>query len=104
NLRGLGSNATLVLLDGHRLPDKGDGVSVDLSLIPLAIVDHIEVLADGASAIYGSDAIAGVINIITRHDFEGMESRAHYSGGPDGKPTYQTNPLVGNSLTRSSIR
>ena len=103
NLRGLGSNATLVLLDGHRLPDKGDGISVDLSLIPLSIVDHIEILADGASAIYGSDAIAGVINIITRHDFEGMESRVHYAGVPDGKPTFQADQLFGKSWSGGSL-
>jgi iron complex outermembrane recepter protein len=103
NLRGLGSNATLVLLDGRRLPDKGDGVSVDLSLIPLSIVDHIEVLADGASAIYGSDAIAGVINIITRHDFEGLESRVNYAGMPDGKPTFQADQLFGKSWSGGSI-
>jgi iron complex outermembrane recepter protein len=103
NLRGLGSNATLVLLDGHRLPDKGDGVSVDLSLIPLSIVDHIEILADGASAIYGSDAIAGVINIITRHDFEGLESRVRYAGVPDGKPTFQADQLFGKNWSSGSI-
>jgi outer membrane receptor protein involved in Fe transport len=103
NLRGLGSNATLVLLDGHRLPDKGDGVSVDLSLIPLSIVDHIDILADGASAIYGSDAIAGVINIITRHDFEGLESRVRYAGVPDGKPTFQADQLFGKSWSSGSI-
>jgi iron complex outermembrane recepter protein len=103
NLRGLGSNATLVLLDGHRLTDKGDGISVDLSLIPLSIVDHIEVLADGASAIYGSDAIAGVINIITRHDFEGMESRVHYAGLPDAKPTFQADQLFGKTWAGGSL-
>jgi iron complex outermembrane recepter protein len=103
NLRGLGSNATLVLLDGHRLTDKGDGISVDLSLIPLSIVDHIEVLADGASAIYGSDAIAGVINIITRHDFEGMESRVHYAGVPDGKPTFQADQLFGKTWSGGNL-
>jgi len=77
NLRSLGPNRTLVLLNGQRFVTDIDG-AVDLSTIPLAIVDHIEVLLDGASAIYGSDAIAGVINIITRRDFDGGEFGAYY--------------------------
>ncbi|MGH8213439.1 MAG: TonB-dependent receptor, partial [Rhodanobacteraceae bacterium] len=72
NLRSLGANRTLVLLNGHRLAAQVDG-SVDLSGIPLALVERIEVLKDGASAIYGSDAIGGVVNIITRRDFQGAE-------------------------------
>src|SRR6185312_11415732 len=72
NLRSLGANRTLVLLNGQRFVTDIDG-AVDLSAIPLALVDRIEVLEDGASAIYGSDAIAGVINIITRNNYEGGE-------------------------------
>jgi len=72
NLRSLGFNRTLVLLNGERfVTDIGGGV--DLSAIPFGIVDHIEVLLDSASAIYGSDAIAGVINIVTRSGYEGGE-------------------------------
>ena len=78
NLRSLGSNRTLVLLNGQRFVTDIDG-AVDLSAIPLALVDRIEVLLDGASAIYGSDAIAGVINIITRKNYEGGEV-GEYSG------------------------
>ena len=78
NLRSLGSNRTLVLLNGQRFVTDIDG-AVDLSAIPLALVDRIEVLQDGASAIYGSDAIAGVINIITRKNYEGGEV-GDYSG------------------------
>lgn len=71
NLRGLGAHNTLVLLDGRRLPDEsGEGV-VDLSTIPMAAVERIEILKDSASAIYGSDAIGGVVNVITRKDFNG---------------------------------
>lgn len=77
NLRGLGSGSTLVLLDGRRLANHAfDGESVDLGSIPLAAIDRVEVLADGASAIYGSDAIGGVINVILRKDFVGAQVSA----------------------------
>lgn len=73
NLRGLGSQRTLVLLDGRRLPQAPMlGESVDMNTVPLAAVERIEILSDGASAIYGSDAIGGVVNIITRKNFEGL--------------------------------
>lgn len=77
DLRGLGSNRTLVLLDGRRVakaPNVGD--SVDMNSIPMAAVERIEILTDGASAVYGSDAIGGVVNIITRKDFEGLQLMA----------------------------
>ncbi len=73
NLRGLGSSNTLVLLNGQRLPSDAVTGAVDLNLIPMAAVERIEVLKDGASAIYGSDALGGVVNIITRKDFTGSE-------------------------------
>jgi outer membrane receptor protein involved in Fe transport len=85
NLRGLGSNATLVLVDGRRLAGSGImGNFTDVSAIPTAAVDHVDILLDGASAIYGSDAVGGVVNIVTRRNFEGAESVARYgelSGG-----------------------
>ena len=66
NLRGLGVNRTLVLLNGRRMVNSGTGAnsSVDLNTIPISVVERIEVLKDGASAIYGADAVAGVVNII----------------------------------------
>ncbi|ABV86824.1 TonB-dependent receptor [Shewanella pealeana] len=75
NLRGLGSSATLVLLDGRRMPgtSSSSGAVADTSQIPMAIVERIEILRDGASAVYGSDAVAGVINIITKKDFDGVQ-------------------------------
>ncbi len=74
SLRGLGEGRTLVLVDGKRAPVAPNvGSAQDLNSIPLAAVERIEVLSDGASAIYGSDAIAGVINVITRKDFTGVE-------------------------------
>jgi outer membrane receptor protein involved in Fe transport len=75
SLRGLGSARTLVLIDGRRIASTGasGGSAQNLNQIPTSIVERVEILRDGASAIYGSDAIAGVINIITRKDFDGME-------------------------------
>ncbi|WP_076542305.1 TonB-dependent receptor [Shewanella sp. UCD-KL21] len=75
NLRGLGESATLVLLDGRRMPgtSSSSGASADTSSIPMSIVERIEILRDGASAVYGSDAVAGVINIITKKEFEGVQ-------------------------------
>lgn len=86
SLRGLGSERTLVLVNGRRMVASGTGAnaSVDLSTIPTAIIKRVEVLKDGASAIYGSDAIAGVVNIITRDDFEGFELNSSYDASTHG--------------------
>ncbi len=81
DLRNLGSNRVLVLVNGRRWVGGVSQLrtgSVDLNTIPLAVIESIEVLKDGASAIYGSDAIAGVINIKTRRDFSGFETRGQY--------------------------
>lgn len=80
NLRGLGINRTLVLLNGRRVVNGGTGAnsSVDLNVIPVALIDRIEVLKDGASAIYGADAVAGVVNIITKKNFDGVEASIRY--------------------------
>jgi iron complex outermembrane receptor protein len=91
SLRGLGASSTLVLLNGRRiasygLADDGQKVFTDLSVIPMDAVERVEVLKDGASAIYGSDAIAGVVNIILRRDFTGATGKVSYgtSGDSDG--------------------
>ncbi|HEU4627150.1 MAG TPA: TonB-dependent receptor [Steroidobacteraceae bacterium] len=85
NLRGLGSGATLVLINGHRQPFSGAlGDFVDLSSIPWSAVERIEVLPDGASALYGSDAIAGVVNVIMRKDLQGAETWARLGTAPGG--------------------
>jgi iron complex outermembrane recepter protein len=80
NLRGLGVNRTLVLLNGRRIVNGGTGanVSVDLNMIPTALIERIEVLKDGASAVYGADAVAGVVNIITKKDFDGARLDIKY--------------------------
>ena len=94
NLRGLGANSTLTLLNGHRVAPSAYGSGVDLSMIPLEAVERIEVLTDGSSAVYGSDAVGGVINIILRKDFNGQETSARLDtltqGGGELKQFSQT--------------
>jgi iron complex outermembrane recepter protein len=93
SLRGLGSNTTLILLNGRRLAVFAfDGGGVDLNSIALGAIERVEVLRDGASALYGSDAIAGVINFITRSDYRGLELGAtakvpEASGGKSSQAT-----------------
>jgi outer membrane receptor protein involved in Fe transport len=100
SLRGLGSNRTLLLLNGHRIPFQLQ----DLNIIPISAVERIEVLNDGASAVYGSDAIAGVVNIITKTTYQGAEFGADYgiSDKDDGKRT-STHFVFGQSTDKGSI-
>jgi iron complex outermembrane recepter protein len=85
DLRGLGAGATLVLINGHRVaPGNFDGSFVDISMIPLTAVERIEIVTDGASAIYGSDAVGGVVNIILRTKFDGAETRVQFGSVTDG--------------------
>ena len=84
NLRGIGNEATLLLINGRRLAPAGIIKSLyDPNVIASAAIERLEVVVDGASAIYGSDAVAGVVNIITRNDFDGAETLARY-GVADG--------------------
>src|SRR5262249_45758508 len=72
DLRGIGANKTLVLLNGRRIANNAfDGSAPDLNMIPVAALERVEVLRDGASSLYGTDAIGGVINFITRQDYQG---------------------------------
>ncbi len=87
NLRGLGASSTLVLLNGRRLANfasPGDSAGVDLNSIPAGAIQRVEVLKDGASAIYGTDAIGGVINFITRSDYRGIDVTAYAAGTQHG--------------------
>ncbi len=92
SLRNLGSQRTLVLVNGKRwVGGTGLGGAVDLNTIPTAAVERVEVLKDGASTIYGSDAIAGVVNVILRKDFEGAEANAYlgqYDKGDGSRQSY----------------
>lgn len=97
NLRGLGNGSTLVLLNGDRPPLGGfGGVFSDISLIPAVAIERIEVVADGASAIYGSDAVAGVVNILPRLRFKGVETSLRY-GTADGDSDDLTASLIGGA-------
>ena len=100
NLRSLGIQRTLVLINGRRVVPGGLGASaaVDLNAIPSEAIDRIEVLKDGASAVYGSDAIAGVVNIITRRSYNGTDLGAQYgvSGRGDAQ-TFDAHVTTGSS-------
>jgi iron complex outermembrane receptor protein len=100
NLRGIGTNATLILADGMRLPAQGtQGQYTDPSVLPSIALSRVEVVADGASAIYGSDAVAGVVNFITRKNFNGAEFRLRsgFTGGSYGEQ--QLAGIVGKTWT-----
>ena len=84
NLRGLGPDATLTLLNGRRLSYGGYVQAVDISAIPVEAVEYIEIVPDGASAIYGSDAVGGVANVTLKRDFDGVTVGARYGGATDG--------------------
>jgi len=106
DLRHLGAKRVLVLVDGIRWVNEssasGVGSAVDLNTIPLALIDRIEVLEDGASSIYGSDAIAGVVNIITRRDAEGGTLDLHYGEYDDlGGATWGADLGWGGSSERA---
>ena len=103
-LRNLGSNRTLVLVNGRRwVGGTGLGGAVDLNTIPTAAVERIEVLKDGASTIYGSDAIAGVVNVILRQNFDGAEANAYIGQYDKGDGTRQAYDFtVGSSGDRWS--
>lgn len=102
SLRGLGSIGTLILLNGRRVapaanadPNTGQGQAYNLNTVPLSAIERIEILKDGASAIYGSDAIAGVINFILRKDYQGAEIRV--SAGSTLENTYRNYTVTGTA-------
>lgn len=95
NLRGLGADATLTLLNGKRLAYDSGIESIDISAIPMAAVDRMEILTEGASAIYGSDAVAGVVNVIMKRDFEGLDLSARLGAATDGGDVEQQYSAVG---------
>ncbi|HZZ33103.1 MAG TPA: TonB-dependent receptor [Phenylobacterium sp.] len=105
NLRGLGSDATLVLVNGRRLAGSGAfGDFADISAIPTAAVERVEVLLDGASAIYGSDAVGGVVNIILRKDFQGAETRLETGVATAGQPSeFQASQTLGRRWTGGGV-
>ena len=106
DIRGLGANRTLVLINGRRVVPGGTGAdsSVDLNAIPLAVIERVEVLKDGASAVYGSDAIGGVVNVITREDFEGTEVALYTGSSTRGDGfTYDMSFVTGHSSKKGNV-
>ncbi len=96
NLRGLGTGTTLTLINGHRVTSSNRYQYVDVSLIPLSAVERVEILTDGASAIYGTDAVGGVVNIILRRDFTGYETAVRYGTvTAGGMEEYQASQSAG---------
>lgn len=105
DLRGMGAQRTLVLLNGRRMVNSGSGAdsAVDLNSIPVAMIARVEILKDGASAVYGSDAIAGVVNIITKKDFEGFQVDLNGSSTDKGDgETGELSALYGFSTDRGN--
>lgn len=108
DMRFLGPKRVLVLVDGQRwvggASASGVPVGVDLNTIPLAMIERVEILKDGASSIYGSDAIAGVVNFITRQPEEGSEASAYYGAYDDGKgPVKRATVTMGTRAERSGM-
>ncbi|MBL6688712.1 MAG: TonB-dependent receptor plug domain-containing protein, partial [Pseudomonadales bacterium] len=107
NLRGVGASRSLVMVNGRRVtgsPSLGGGGSVNLNMIPFSAVDRIEVIADGASAVYGSDAVAGVINIILKKNYDGFRVRARYGDREQDSGVEESfSILTGASSDRGSI-
>jgi iron complex outermembrane receptor protein len=99
NLRNLGCARTLVLVDGKRLmPGDNELPCADLNQIPAALIDHIDVVTGGASAVYGSDAVAGVVNFIMRRDFEGIEFDGQYSANWHDNTNGEARAIVAKGL------
>jgi len=100
DLRGLGVNRTLVLINGERVPASSTFGSVDLNTIPASLISRVEVVTGGATAVYGSDAIAGVVNFLLKDDYEGVEFNTTYGAELEtgNVPEFEINGLVGGDL------
>ncbi|AJP71179.1 TonB-dependent receptor domain-containing protein [Sphingomonas hengshuiensis] len=100
NLRGVGQGGTLTLVDGHRITPSGTASAfTEANQVPIAAVERIEVILDGASAVYGSDAIAGVINYVLRKNFNGVELSGRYTSAENGNDEYALSGVGGLSWT-----
>lgn len=96
NLRGVGEGTTLILLNGRRMAPGFLGAAVDISALPLTAIERVEVLTDGASAVYGSDAIGGVVNFVLRRNFDGAETRLR-TGWADGISEERLSQALGHA-------
>src|SRR5690349_18214309 len=106
NIRGLDQTGprTLLMVDGVRFPPQADGIcAIDPSIIPALALDRVDILADGASATYGSDAIAGVINIVLKRNFDGALTMLHFQMPDHGGQQYQASQLFGRTWDGGDI-
>jgi outer membrane receptor protein involved in Fe transport len=105
DLRGLGSQSTLTLVNGRRAAGAAgnEGKAFDIGMIPVSAIERVDVLTDGASAIYGSDAIGGVVNLQLRKTYDGAETSAQYGSGEDGRRTWLVSQLLGKSWSSGHI-
>ena len=103
-LRGSDSTDILVLMDGKRMTAVGGGQTIDLNLIPTESLERVDILKDGASALYGSDALGGVINFITRKDYDGFTTKVRYTHAEDGAgPRTDASAVYGNNFSKGNF-
>lgn len=104
NLRGLGPGSTLALVDGHRMATGLTGGGADITSIPIDAIDRVEIVTDSASAIYGSDAVAGVVNIILKRDYQGAKTSLSYGYAPEeGGAQKRASQLYGTSWNGGNV-
>lgn len=94
NLRGLGADSTMIMVNGRRRSTRNNNVT-DIRSIPLGMLERVEIVTGGRSAMYGSDAVGGVVNFVTRRDFEGVEVQSQYGSGRNSEPRLQFGVLTG---------
>ncbi len=102
SLRGVGEGTTLTLINGRRVPLGYDGSAVNIAALPLSAIERVEVLTDGASALYGSDAVGGVVNFILRTDFDGAETRLR-GGAADDVDELRLSQTFGHSWSSGNV-
>jgi|GEM_PF-850958 len=103
DLRGLGADSTLTLINGQRRAGSSFGRIVDVSVIPLSAIERVEIVTGGRSAVYGADAVAGVVNLVTRRQFDGVESQVEYGSTRNGGEHLQLSTITGMELVRGGF-
>ena len=104
NLRGLGANSTLVLVNGRRVAASSGGTYTDISTIPIDAIERIEVLPDGASAVYGADAVGGVVNIILKSGYDSAQSKVSYGRTTtSGREEFRISHTMGRQFERGGF-